>query len=373
MARRALDNKLTKEDVTRLLSDPSADNRAKTAQKIGEQFAAGGLGPSERELVEDIFRIMVRDAAVQVRQALSQSLKDSDEVAREVALALANDVAEVALPMIEFSEVLTEADLIDLVARHGTDHRQAVARRERVSEKVAEALVETGDEVAVATLVANEGARLSTATMGRVLDSFGHDKRVSEPLALRRQLPLTVAERLVSLVSEKIRQHLVTHHELPPDMAADLFLMAREKATVGLLQPGSNLRDVMELVEQLHRNSRLTPSLILRALCMGDVTFFEAALAVRADIPVANAHKLIHDPSRRGLAALCEKCGLSRKMVKISVAALELAEEMRLTAGDDRERFRQIMIERVLTQFEDAIDPENLDYFISKLGRGAAA
>lgn len=368
-----MDKKLTKEDVTRLLSDPSEDNRAKTAEKLGGQFASGGLGVSERELIEDIFRIMVKDAAVQVRQALSQSLKDSSEVAREVALSLANDVAEVALPMVEFSEVLTEADLIEIVARHGTDHRQAIARREQVSDRVAEALVDSGDEAAVATLVANEGAELSAATMGRVLDNFGHSRRVSEPLALRRQLPLTVAERLVNLVSEKIRQHLVTHHELPPDAAADLFLMAREKATIGLLQPGSNLRDVMELVEQLHRNGRLTPSLILRALCMGDVTFFEAALAARADIPVANAHKLIHDPSRRGLAALCEKCGLSRKMLKISIAALELAEEMHVTGGDDRERFRQIMIERVLTQFEDAIDPENLDYFISKLGRGAAA
>ncbi len=366
-------SRLSQEDVSRLLSDPSADNRAQTAAKIGAQFVAGGLGASEREIIEDIFRIMVRDAAVKVRQALSQSLKDSTDVARDVALALAHDVAEVAIPMIEFSEVLTEGDLIDLIESQGTDHRQAVARRERVSDKVAAALVDSGDAAAVATLVANEGAALSPATMGRVIDNYGHIRRVSEPLALRRQLPLTVAERLVNLVSEKIRQHLVTHHELSPDVAADLFLMAREKATLGLLQPGSNLRDVMELVEQLHRNGRLTPSLILRALCMGDVTFFEAALAVRADIPVANAHKLIHDRSRRGLVALCEKCGLSKKLVKIFAAALDLAEELRLTGGDDRERFRQIMIERVLTQFEDAIDPENLDYFISKLGRSVAA
>src|SRR5690606_40556074 len=97
---------------------------------------------------------MVRDAAVKVRQALSQSLKDSTDVARDVALALAHDVAEVAIPMIEFSEVLTEGDLIDLIESQGTDHRQAVARRERVSDKVAAALVDSGDAAAVATLVA---------------------------------------------------------------------------------------------------------------------------------------------------------------------------------------------------------------------------
>ena len=39
-----------------------------------------------------------------------------------------------------------------------------------------------------------------------------------------------------------------------------------------------------------------------------------------------------------------------------------------LLTGDDRDRFRQLMIERVLTQFEAGFDPDNLDYFIAKLG-----
>ncbi|MDA5193192.1 DUF2336 domain-containing protein [Govanella unica] len=365
--------KLSQADVLSLLADASAENRAATARKIGKQFHEAGVGATERKLMEDIFRVMVKDAEVQVRQALSNSLKDSPDLPREIALTLASDVADVALPVIEFSDVLSEADLLDIIAAKGAEHQKAVARRDHLSEKLSDALVDTRNAEVVAALVSNDGAVLSEDTMARVLDNFGDNPRISEPMAKRKTLPLTVAERLVSLVSDKIRDHLVTHHAMSADVATDLFLSAREKATLGLLQPGTNLRDMMELVDQLHRNKRLTSTLVFRALCMGDVAFFEAALARLAGIPVANAFKLIHDPGGRGREALFEKCGLPKRMLKVCEAALATAADMQISGSDDRERFRQVMIERVLTQFEDNFDPDNLDYFIARLGRGKAA
>lgn len=364
---------LSKADVEKLLTDPSAKNRAETARKVSAQFSETELGTGERALIEDIFRVMVKDVEVRVREALSDSLKDNPDIPREIAVSLANDVSDVALPIIEFSEVLSDEDLIEIVASKGEDHQKAVARRDSVSEQVSDALVKTDNENVVATLVSNTTAKLSEATMNTVVDKFGENPKISEPMALRTELPLTVAERLVNLVSDKIRDHLVTHHAMSPDVATDLFISAREKATVGLLQPDTNLRDVAELVDQLHRGGRLTSTLIFRALCMGDTTFFEAALAKLADIPVANAYRLVHDKGGRGLEALFQKCGLSTRMLDICRAALEVADDMQMNSGDDRQRFRQVMIERVLTRFEDGFDPENLDYFIAKLGAQQAA
>jgi len=40
---------------------------------------------------------------------------------------------------------------------------------------------------------------------------------------------------------------------------------------------------------------------------------------------------------------------------------------MSLTGGDDREMFKQLMIERVLTTVEDDVDVDNLDYLVGKL------
>lgn len=358
---------LSVQDVARLMADPSVDNRAATVAKVGDAFSGGGMGDKERGLAEEIFRLMVRDVETKVRAALSQSIRLSADLPHDVAVSLANDVAEVALPVIEASSVLSDDDLMAIIASKPAEYQVAVAARPVVSERVSDALVETRNEDVVARLVSNDGAMLSEATMDRVLDEFGHVQRISNPMAERTVLPMKVAERLVSLVSERIRDHLVTHHDLSPDLAMDLLLDSRERATLHLLDGSTDTPDVYDLVDQLHANGRLSATIILRALCMGDLTFFEAALAKKAGIPVANAYQLIHDRGGKGLERLFNRVGMTPQALAVARAALEVAEELDLSGSDDRLALREVMIERVLTRFEDGIDQENLDYFIAKI------
>ena len=96
---------LTQDDVARLLTDPSAQTRAETAAKIAQDFGADRLTPEEREMAQEIFRIMAKDAEVRVREALSFNLKENSAIPHEVAKAFAQDVDLVALPILQFSEV----------------------------------------------------------------------------------------------------------------------------------------------------------------------------------------------------------------------------------------------------------------------------
>jgi len=359
----------TSSDIQKLLNDPTPENRAEAAKKVGNTFNTGKMTDRERKIAEDIFKIMVKDAEERVRSALSDSLKDNPNVPHNVALSLANDVVGVAGPMLEFSEVLTDDDLMEIVKSQSPESQIAIARRENISANLTDAIVENSDsEEVIATLVSNEGADLQEKTMGRVMDKFGEVEAVSSSLANRQKLPINVAERLVSLVSEKMRDHLVTRHEMTADMVMDLFLSARERATVSLLSEGTDVLDVRRLVDQLHSHGRLTETLIFRAICMGDVIFFEAALAKLCNIPISSAYKLIHDRGRMGIEAIYRQCKLSPEMLPIVIAALDVAKDMETSASEDRDRFQQRMLERMLTNCEDDFDPENLDYFITKLG-----
>lgn len=354
-------------DVAKLMSDPSADNRAIAAEKVASAFTTGGLGPTERALAEDIFRLMVKDVEVKVRQSLSQSIRLSNDLPHDVAISLANDVEEVAIPVIEAASVLTDDDLIAIIQSKPANYQVAVAGRANVSEKVSDVLVDTKNEDVVARLVANDGASLSDKTMTRVLDEFGHVKRISNPMAERAVLPMQIAERLVNLVSDRIRDHLVTHHELSADMAMDLLLDSRERATLHLLDGRSDAPDVFELVDQLAANGRLSQTIILRALCMGDLTFFEAALAKKAGIPVANAYQLIHDKGEVGLKRLFKHCGFGANAFNLARIALAAAEELTATHGEDRASYQEMMLERVMTAFVDEIEEQDLDYFIARM------
>lgn len=360
---------LTEEDVVKLLKDPSAETRADTATKVANQFDAGNLSSAARNIATDIFRVMVKDAEVMVRRALSENLKESADVPRDVALTLAKDVIDVSGPMLEFSKVLTDDDLVEIIQAKGADHQVAIAKRETVSERVSDALVETHNVDVVATLVANDGAEISETTFHKVIDEFGEVAAVNEPIVKRKQLPVTVAERMVNLVSESLREHLVTHHELSPDVAADLILQTRERATMSLLSPGSSKQDVQALVDQLWDNGRLTPTIILRAICTGDLLFFEAALAKRGQVPVPNAYILINDRGTLGFRRLYDKASMPEELWPAFSAAVAVSREMEYDGQpQDRERFMAHTIERVLTSFEAGeFEGEDSDFLIKKL------
>jgi uncharacterized protein (DUF2336 family) len=358
---------LTAKEAKKFLENPSTGHRVDMAEKIGLQLSQGKLTKEERTIAEDIFRLMVRDAEVRVRKALAESLKDSPDVPRDVALSLAQDVNEVSIPIIESSIVLSDEDLVSIIESRGVNAQSAVAKRAYVSTSVSEALVATDNVEVIATLVGNEGADISEGTMEDVVDKFGENEKINSPLSQRGNLPIHVSERLVSMVSEKMRDHLLTHQELSIDVATDLILATRERATISLLEPGNENLDVTGLVKQLFENDRLTSSIILRALWMGDLTFFETAIAKKAGVPIANAYKLIHDKGDLPLQRLFKKAGMPDKSLPMVKAALEISIETMDTDGDDRDKFQQKMIERLLTQMEDDFDGDHLDYFINKL------
>lgn len=358
---------LSKRDVERLLVDPSPENRAEMVSKVAWELDRRQLSDSERTLAEQIVRIMARDAALRVRQALSDNLKSSMALPRDVAMTLARDVEAVALPVLEASVVLSDTDLVDLVRTSGGEKQTAIARRTNVSSSVAEALVDHGEEGAIAALVANETADLAEAALVKVVDRFGSSAKVQEPLVHRRKLPVTVSERLVALVSDKLRDYLVTHHELPATMAADIVLNSRERATGTLFGGEADEADVEKLVAQLSNNGRLTPSLMLRALCMGDVAFFEAAMALLAKVPISNARLLIHDAGKLGMKSLYDRAGLPPGLLPAMRVAITVADETDFDGEPgDRDRHRRRMIERILTQYED-MGSEDLDYLLDKL------
>ncbi len=368
--------RLSAADVKNLMANPSAENRAITSGKIAGQFSSGGLTDNERHIAEDIFRALVKDTEVLVRESLAAHLKTSPDLPHDVAMSLASDVDSVALPMIKFSEVLTDDDLVVIVRGKSATRQVAVAQRSRVSATVANALIDTGNETAVARLVSNEGADLNEKALGRVIDEYDSSVRVSDSLSRRTSLPAAISEQLVEAVTQKLQDYLSEKQELSADVATNLILQARERATLNLVQFGSSEAELDNLINQLHRKRRLTPSLLLRAISMGDEGFFERGLACLAGVALPNAQALIHDDGGLGLQSIYLKANLPKRWYPAFRAGVDLAAEMDYDGGpNDRARFISKMLERMLTQFDDpasTFSREDIDYLMGKLEQAAA-
>lgn len=361
----------TAELAARLAKGSTAEARSEVAATVGKALEAGALAPGEAQLATDIVRRLAIDVERHVRESLAAAVRRIPDLPHDVALALARDIASVATPVLAESSVLSDSDLVELIAAGDEDKQLAVAGRATLSEAVADALVARGSEDVVVAVVSNPGATLGEPTLDLALDRFPESERVHAPLIARETLPVAVAERLVAMVSERLQGELVRRHALPADLATDLILEGRERATLSLEEDGSPPERVEDLVRSLAGGGRLTSSIVVRAACIGDVTFVETALAVLANVPVDNAGRLVHDSGRRGLDALADKAGINPRDRVVLRAAVEAVDETELGDGPtDRQRFAEIVIERVLTRFdtdEMGVSDEDVLYLIKKL------
>ncbi len=358
---------LSGQDVNRLLAEPTPDVREELAEKIAASLSGAGLSSGEIAIAQDIVRILARDVATKVRASIARGLRDSPHLPRDVAQRLSNDIDAIALPLLAGSLVLTDEDLVDLVGRGSARKHEAIAARPNLTEAVSDALITHAAEPAVVVLMDNPTAAIAEHSLAAAVARFAGSFRVKQAMVMRRSLPIAIAERLVTLVSTELQRHLATTHELSPAIAADIVLRSRESAIIHMSM-GSSEEELVGMVAQMHHSGRLTPTLMLRALCTGDIAFFEVAMAVKGDVPIANAQILIHEPSRRGLTALYRKAEMPENMLKAIRAAIDVVDETGFD-GDARdvERFRARVISRVLTVTE-SIDPTDADYLVDKLG-----
>jgi uncharacterized protein (DUF2336 family) len=363
---------ITAADVDRLVTNRSVATRSYMAARVASLFREATLGPKERAIAEDILRALVEDAAVRVREAVSLHLKRCPFLPHDLAVTLAEDVDSVAGPLLEFSEVLSDADLIRIVRDYGAAKQCAIARRPTVTADVSDALIDTKDEEVVVTLVKNDGARILEPSLHKIVDAFADSEAVNEAMVHRQELPLTVASRLIAVVSDSLRQYLVARHDIPSDLAADVTTLGREGAIAELVSPDADQDQVHRLIRDLHRLNRLTPTLLLRVLCNGQIEFFEAGLAALAAMPPDHTRRLLWESWPHGFDALYRRTGLPRKFH----AALRTAVEVILAPGgpspDDAEKARRLRhLLRAISAEHGASGPENLEMVLSRLQRDA--
>ncbi|MHB1104080.1 MAG: DUF2336 domain-containing protein [Devosia sp.] len=125
---------------------------------------------------------------VEARTHVAKLLAPLERAPGNVVVRLANDAIEVAGPLLEFSNVLSDDDLIDIVANKSEEHRVAIAGRPNVPERVGEAIAEHGGSPSVVRLVRNSNAELGQATLERLIARASKDAELAADLRGRSDI-----------------------------------------------------------------------------------------------------------------------------------------------------------------------------------------
>src|SRR5450432_4448699 len=329
-----------------------AGERAEATRSLARAWLISDLSEDDRAGAEGALLMLLDDVSPLVRQAMAEVFARSADAPAAIVQALSVDQASIALPVLEHSPLLIDADLVDIIATGNCAMQCAIARRINLPASVCAAIAEVGSAAAALELIENAYAELAPFSWDRIVERHGHLAAIRESMLLLEDLPAATRVALVAKLSDTLAQFVVARRWLSADRAGLIVSEARDRSTVNVAAR-SRGDDMRGLVRHLRASGQLTAGLILRALLSGNQELFDAALSELSELPQARVSALLHDRGGASLQALLIRAGLPESTFAAFRIALEVSHETGYvdTLGGAA-RLRRRMVERVLTHCE---------------------
>jgi uncharacterized protein (DUF2336 family) len=182
---------------------------------------------------------MITEAGLRVRANIAEVVRDLPDGPREIVLRLAHDPAVmVCEPVIRFSPMLTQEDLMALIASEPPPSTiVAVARRPGIGPAVSDAVVGTSINTAIGALLENPTAQIRETTLDALAAQSEEQPDWQAPLVRRPRLPPRSQQMLSEIVTGSLLEALTARSDLDPKVGQAVAL-ALSRAWTG---PGATI------------------------------------------------------------------------------------------------------------------------------------
>jgi uncharacterized protein (DUF2336 family) len=314
--------------TNRLLADDECEDvRVELAVKIARLMP----GLTEREsshivaLTIETLESLARDATVRVRAILAEEIKYLDCIPHDIVLRLAQDVESVvAAPILEYSPLLSDTDLIEVIACGQVQEKlTAIAKRHPLNESVSDVLVQSLNIPAVSALLVNPNARIRKETMDKIVDQAEEISAWHLPLALRADLSARVIRRIGSFVGASILERLAARNDLSDATRIHLNRELRARLVESPME--SSGVSAADLVAEAQKEGRLDGDFVEKAAQAGQRETVILALGRLANISEQTVKKILTAGSAKPLVALVWHAHLSMRVAfKIQTLIMKL-------------------------------------------------
>ncbi|MDD7313047.1 MAG: DUF2336 domain-containing protein [bacterium] len=362
---------LNRQDVAALANHATVETKSTIARKVSACYDTGQISQKAAKLAEDIFRIMVRDTEIKVREVLSDSLKHCKDLPKDVVNSILNDKDSIAVPFLQYYASLTKEDLVRILNISNLPRQKAVAKRHGLPAEISDYITDRCETEVVGELLSNNTADIYEKTYLKITDKYASNEDIKKRLVYRSVLPTSVIEKIVDKLSYKLKTYLMLHHNLSDDLASNLVEDVKEKMTLSISEEYSSDAQIEELVHQLYKANRLTPGLVIRAICLGDLKFFEYAIVYLSETPIAEVRKILFNPQADFMVRnLLRKALIPKGIFPAIFNALQIIREIRFDCGrSDKKIFGHKVVERILSfaQSTDELSTDDITYLLSKI------
>jgi uncharacterized protein (DUF2336 family) len=311
-----------------LADDGDEEVRSELARKIARLMPH--LSAAENAHIQELtlatLERLARDQAPRVRAILADGIKTMDCVPKFIVKTLAKDIdALVAAPILEYSPLLSDADLMEVIAAGQAEEvLSAIARRKPLNAEVSEAIVSSLDIPAIAALLANRDAKIREKTLDEIAAQAEKIQSWHLPLVLRADLSHRAVLRIAGFVGSSLIEQLATRYGLDDEIRIQLNkeLRTRLQEDDKAAPVDTALRDVAAA----RAAGKLDEAFVEAAANAGQRDVVIHALAALGDVPEAKVRKLFAARSAKAVTALAWHAKLSmRAAFKIQSFILRLA------------------------------------------------
>jgi uncharacterized protein (DUF2336 family) len=195
----------------------------------------------------------------------------------------------------------------------------AIARRRDLAPPVGDALVDTGEESAIAALLANPSAQIREETLDRLVERAAAVPQWHAPLVRRPRLSPRAVRGLARIVAATLLNELASRADLDGETAAAVAAAVRARLDRDLPDLGAGAAQEVPgepaeaRARRLHETGTLDEAVLLDALDRGDRAFAAAALALMAGTGDGPVHKAVSLKNAKAIVALAWKAGLAMR------------------------------------------------------------
>ena len=282
-------------------------DRSELFEKVATLFEErdATLSGEERTLMNDIMHSLIKKVEMAVRIKVVERLADNENAPSDLIGLLANDEIEVAHPILTSSDILSNKDLIQVIKHRTLQHQLAVAMRKNLPEEVSEALVETGNEHVIVTLISNDNAKISQEVMDFLVEESKRIDRYQGPLLQRKDLPTHLAVKMYGWVSEALRHFIVKNFQVEISEVDGVLKSTVDELQAKAISEAHDQSPAETLVDKLQDENRLTPAFLVMSLRQGEINLFETGFAKHVNLRLDMMRDLLYHRGAEGTAIAC--------------------------------------------------------------------
>lgn len=270
-------------------------------------------------VLTDIFLVLARQAEHDIRKALSERLATATWAPAALINILALDEIEIARPIISGSPILRDEDLLRILVEASLEHQIEVARRPRISARVADAILDQAHPAPLTALAGNASAEISAEGLRRLVDHSRRLAALRAPLIRHPRLNETLARELYSWIGTALRESVQERfaitdlqlNEAVDDAVQSAFSALGSRPTP---EPDDPDRDEMDrrLVAKLQAAGQLRPGYLIRAVREKKLGLFQHALSVLGGLSLAQVRACLSHTTPEALYYACASVGIDR-------------------------------------------------------------